>query len=290
MVMRYVPVLLLATTVVCAHAAPARPLVPLYDAPAIVKACDDGLASAQAVIAAMEAKRGAGAIFDEWNRLSMLIEDVQGPVYLLGSVHPDKAVRDAAEPCLQKFTTLNTELFQSGKLLARVNAAKPRNAHQAKLRKDLLEGFEDAGATLPPRKRARAKEIFEKLETLPPGVRPQRARRPDPRHVHGRGDGRPSRRLSRSAQGRRAGRLRAGAGLPVVHPVPGERAQRRSPRALLPREAPRGRRSQPHAAAGDLRDCARSSPRSTACPRSRAIRCATRWSARPRRSTGSSRT
>jgi thimet oligopeptidase len=166
MVVRYVPVLLLAATVVCAHAARARPLAPLYDAPALVQACDDGIASAQALIAAMEAKRGARAIFDEWNRLNMLIEDVQGPVYLLGSVHPDKAVRDAAEPCLQKFTTLNTELFQSEKLLARVNAARARNAHQAKLRKDLLEGFEDAGATLPPQKRARAKEIFEKLETL----------------------------------------------------------------------------------------------------------------------------
>ena len=42
----------------------------------------------------------------------------------------------------------------------------PRNAHQAKLRKDLIEGFEDTGAALPPQKRARAKAIFDKLEEL----------------------------------------------------------------------------------------------------------------------------
>ena len=35
-----------------------------------------------------------------------------------------------------------------------------------RLRKDLLEGFEDSGVTLPPDKRARAKAIFDELETL----------------------------------------------------------------------------------------------------------------------------
>ena len=46
--------------------------------------------------------------------LSIVIEDGIGPANLLGEVHPDKAVRDAAEPCLQKFNTLNTELFRDG--------------------------------------------------------------------------------------------------------------------------------------------------------------------------------
>src|SRR6185503_6877205 len=84
----------------------------------------------------------------------------------LGSVSPDKAVRDASEPCLQKYTALSTDLFQNEKLFARVRAAKPAGAHQAKLRKDLLEGFEDSGVALPPAKRARAKEIFDRLEQL----------------------------------------------------------------------------------------------------------------------------
>ena len=77
--------------------------MPLLDAPAITKACEATLARARKAIAAMEAKKGPAGIFDEWNRLQIGMEDI-GPIYLLGNVHPDKAVRDAAEPCLQKYT------------------------------------------------------------------------------------------------------------------------------------------------------------------------------------------
>ncbi len=94
------------------------------------------------------------------------MEDFGGVAYLLGSVSPDKAVRDAAEPCLQKYTSLQTEIFQDEGLFRRVKAAAPMNPHQAKLQKDLLEEFEDSGAALPPAKRARAKEIFDRLEEL----------------------------------------------------------------------------------------------------------------------------
>ncbi len=143
-----------------------RPLAPVYDAAGLTRACDDGLAAAHRAVAAMEAKRGAGAIFDEWNRLQIRIEDVLGVVNLLGNVSPDKAVRDASEPCLQKFTTLGTEILQNEKLFARVSAAAPMNPHQAKLKKDMVEGFEDSGVALPVDKRARAKAIFDKLEEL----------------------------------------------------------------------------------------------------------------------------
>jgi thimet oligopeptidase len=147
-------------------AASARVLMAVPDAATLAKSCDAGIAKAHRTIAAMERERGPGRIFDEWNRLAIAIEDVGAPVFLLSNVHPDKAVRDAAEPCLQKFTTLNTDLFQSEKLFRRVEAAHPANPRQAKLRKDLLEGFEDSGAALPPEKRARAKAIFDELEEL----------------------------------------------------------------------------------------------------------------------------
>jgi thimet oligopeptidase len=143
-----------------------RPLVGAYDASTISRSCDEGLARARREITAMQARPGAGAIFAEWNRLQIGIEDVVNTVFLMSSVHPDKAVRDAAEPCLQKYTTLATELFQDEKLFRRVQATRPANRHQAKLKRDLLEGFEDSGVALPPDKRARAKEIFDKLEAL----------------------------------------------------------------------------------------------------------------------------
>jgi Zn-dependent oligopeptidase len=143
-----------------------RPLVTLYDAAALTAACDAALAHARQEVVVMETKRGPNSILVEWNRLQAAIEDLVGPAYLLGSVSPDKALRDATEPCLQKFATLNTDLFQDEKLYKRVQIAQAVNPHQAKFRKDLLEGFEDSGVTLPPDKRARAKEIFDRLEEL----------------------------------------------------------------------------------------------------------------------------
>ena len=156
-----------ALAVAPALAAPVqRPLMPLHDAASITRACEAGLAGAKREIAAMESRPGAGRIFDEWNQLQIHMEDVLNPIYLLGNVHPDKAVRDAAEPCLQKYTTLGTDLFQNEKLFKRVSAANAATPHQVKLKKDLIEGFEDSGVALPPEKRARAKAIFEKLEEL----------------------------------------------------------------------------------------------------------------------------
>ena len=156
--------LLAAATAVAAS--PARPLVGAYDAATVTSLCNDGIAAARDSFARMEARKGGAGFFDEWNRLQIEMEDVVNPIYLVGSVHPDKAVRDAADPCLTKYTALSTELFQSEKLFARAKATRPANAHQAKLRKDLLEGFEDSGVALPPDKRKRAKEIFDRLEEL----------------------------------------------------------------------------------------------------------------------------
>jgi len=159
-------VLLAVATTSAAANAPERPLVASYDAASVTRLCDEGLARTRAAIAKMEARKGGAGFFDEWNRIQIGVEDVVNPIYLAGNVHPDKAVRDAADPCLTKYTTLSTELFQSEKLYARLKATKAASPRQAKLRKDLLEGFEDSGVSLPPDKRKRAKEIFDRLEEL----------------------------------------------------------------------------------------------------------------------------
>lgn len=159
-------VLVLAATLPMAAAAQSRPSIPLFDAAAVTKTCDTVLAKARKTVAGMEARKGGQGIFAEWNRLQIEVEDAIGPIYLLGSVSPDKAVRDAAEPCLVKYTEFNTELLQSEKLYARVRAAKPANPVDAKLRKDLVEGFEDSGVALPPDKRARAKAIADRIEAV----------------------------------------------------------------------------------------------------------------------------
>ena len=161
-----VTLVLAAAFAATASPAATRPLVKLLDAASVASSCDAELARARKSVTAMQAKKGPGAIFAEWNRLQIEIEDTLNPIYLLGNVSPDKAVRDAAEPCLQKFTTFSTELFQDEALFRRVSAAKAANPHQAKLRRDLMEGFEDSGVALPADKRKRAKEIFDRIEEL----------------------------------------------------------------------------------------------------------------------------
>jgi thimet oligopeptidase len=145
---------------------PERPLIPLMTAAEVPRRCDAGLEQARALVKEMEAKKEAATFFEEWNRLQIAIQDTSNPISFLGNVHPDKALRDAAEACTQKYSRLGVELFQNETLLARVREAKPATPAQAKLRKDLMESFEDSGVALPAGKRARAKEIFDRLTTL----------------------------------------------------------------------------------------------------------------------------
>ena len=145
---------------------PPRNLVPEYDQAGLARMCDAGLATARKAIEAMAERRAAGAIFEEWNRLAMVIDDVAGPVDLLVNVHPVKAVRDAGELCLQKIVTLNTELFQNEAVFQRVRKARASNPYQAKLQQDLVAGFEDSGVMLAAPERERAKEIFDQLTQL----------------------------------------------------------------------------------------------------------------------------
>ena len=144
----------------------ARPLLTVMDGAQITKECDAVLGAAEQAVKKMEAKAKSDGIFDEWNRLQIEVEDLAGPVYLLANVHTDKAARDAGDACVLKVTKFNTDLFQNEKLFKRIQGVKTANAHQAMLKKDLIEGFEDTGVALPPVKRKRAKEIIDKLEDL----------------------------------------------------------------------------------------------------------------------------
>ncbi|MDP2004607.1 MAG: M3 family metallopeptidase [Rubrivivax sp.] len=150
-----------------AHAqAPARPVIPLLDAAAIQARCDGELATARAHIAAMEKDRRSQRLLADFNRLELNTGGFTRPVYLLANVATDKATRDAAQACIEKFTPLETELYQSAALFQRVRAMKPRDAIDRSYRQDLLDAFEDAGASLPPVRRARAKAIKDELGVL----------------------------------------------------------------------------------------------------------------------------
>ncbi|MBA2546874.1 MAG: Zn-dependent oligopeptidase, partial [Burkholderiaceae bacterium] len=148
-----------------AAAATTASTMQVLDAATIAARCDTELGNLRATKKAIESKKGAG-VFAEWNRLSIQFADFAYPVYLLQNVSPEKATRDAAQACLEKLLPFETEMAQSELLYRRVRAAVPADAIDKVFKQDLIEKFEDGGATLPPDKRKRAQEIVDEVERL----------------------------------------------------------------------------------------------------------------------------
>ncbi len=148
----------------------ARPTIPIYDARALVAASERALAEARRRIAEIERlpleKVTPESVLDAWDRMSMMIEDVHGPISLLNSVHPDAEVRDAGDRALIEESVFMTELFQNEQLYERVRRVVTHTNAQKQLKKDLLEAFEDSGVALPADKRDRFKAISERLIEL----------------------------------------------------------------------------------------------------------------------------
>ena len=138
--------------------------MPLFDAAGVERTCAEGLERARKSIAAMESRKGPAGLLDEWNRHFIIVDDASNAISLYGMIHPDKDVRAASEKCEQQFTMLGTELNQNAKIFERLKAYQPKGAHEAKLKRDIANAFEDSGAALPADKRARAKAILDELE------------------------------------------------------------------------------------------------------------------------------
>ncbi|HEY6354165.1 MAG TPA: M3 family metallopeptidase, partial [Burkholderiaceae bacterium] len=101
-----------------------------------------------------------------YDDLNALMEDWAGPVYLLSNVHPDKAIRDAADSCELRWQDFTSSLGQNATLYAAATRLDERDPINALLLKTLREDFEDAGVSLPPAQRKRAKEINDRVTAL----------------------------------------------------------------------------------------------------------------------------
>ena len=147
-----------------------RATIPIFDANDVTTRCELALSQAREYLARLEAvpleDADAATILDPWDDASILLEDAFGPISLLNSVHPDKTVRDAADIALVHESTFMTEVFQNENFYERVRRVEPRSIAQKQLKKDLLEGFEDSGISLPADKRQRFAEISERLTEL----------------------------------------------------------------------------------------------------------------------------
>jgi thimet oligopeptidase len=143
-----------------------RQLIPVLDAAAISARCEPELAKYRAMLATMAAKKAPQGVLAEFDALSRTTSAFTRPVALMSNVAPDKATRDAAKACLQTLTPFGTEIYQSRALYERVHAVQPADDIDRRYREDLIEAFEDSGASLPPDKQARAKAINQELARL----------------------------------------------------------------------------------------------------------------------------
>jgi thimet oligopeptidase len=147
-----------------------RALIPVLDASEVREtarfAIEDGHRRMASIASVAVADVTPENILDAWDDAAIALETAYGPISLLNSVHPDGDVRDAADTALIEEHVFMTEIFQNEALYERVSAVHPTTAAQRQLKKDLLEAFEDSGVALAPEKRARFREISEKLAEL----------------------------------------------------------------------------------------------------------------------------
>jgi thimet oligopeptidase len=147
-----------------------RATIAVFDADELPTTAAQALAEARVALAQIERLPldavTAEEVLEAWDRVAIGLEDAYGPISLLNSVHPDAAVRDAADRALIEESVFMTELFQNEQLYERVRRVAPSTGAQKQLRKDLLEAFEDSGVALPAEKRQRFREISERLTEL----------------------------------------------------------------------------------------------------------------------------
>jgi thimet oligopeptidase len=164
--------LALATAALAAVPALAAPTLPgpafpnYPDANAVQAACDRGLAGAKTRLQALE-RHAPDA---RWNvasdNLAEYIEDVSGPIYVVEHMHPEQAIRDAAQACSLRWQDFASTMGLDEKLYVAARKVKPRDAIDRQFLKDTIEGFEDSGVALPADKRPRAKAISDRITDL----------------------------------------------------------------------------------------------------------------------------
>lgn len=143
------------------------PAFPVFETPqTIMAACDAGLAGAGERVKALEAMVPGDAWLAAFDEITAYVEDVSGPIHLLVHVHPEKAIRDAAQACALRWSEFGSSLGQNAVLYQALGKAKPADAIDRSFVADSLSDFEDAGVGLPPGARDRAKQLNDRMSAL----------------------------------------------------------------------------------------------------------------------------
>ncbi len=159
------------TGISSAFANDTKTTIPVLNTEEINTLCTQGIENwKQRVIRLEEIKTytpdGSEQFIQEWNRLMMAMDDLHGPVYLLSQVSPDANVRSHAEACDTQIRTFYTDLYLNQKLYKNARQSRSTDNVERKLRKDILNDFEDAGVALLPKKQERIREIQIRLNAI----------------------------------------------------------------------------------------------------------------------------
>jgi thimet oligopeptidase len=143
------------------------PAFPRYaSATALAEACEHAIADATERVKALERHAPDARWLSAWDGLNSGIEDASGPASLLEYVHPDKAIRDAAQACNLRWAEFGSTLGQNAALYRAVEQVKPRDPIERELVKFARESFEDSGVALAPAERQRAKQLNDRISDL----------------------------------------------------------------------------------------------------------------------------
>jgi thimet oligopeptidase len=163
----------LALMLLCLGAASAHAqgyVFPTYtSAEQVQQACDGYLADAQQQEKRLQSLTPAQAskqLLRGLDAMTISNEDVLGPLALLNSVHPDKAIRDAADECDLKAQAFNSAFLQNPRVYALLKKLKPTDKIDRQFWRDQLDAFEDSGVGLAPAQQARAQAITAETTKL----------------------------------------------------------------------------------------------------------------------------
>jgi thimet oligopeptidase len=158
---------LAATSSLAAPPSLPGPAFPSYAQPAqLDAACKSHLGRAEAAVRRLERRGPRAGWLAAYDDVNALVEDLASPVFLLSNVHPEPALREAAEACERRWQDFFTRFGQNETLYRAARRQQPRDAIDRHLLKSAIEGFEDAGVSLPPAQRARAKAIQDRINEI----------------------------------------------------------------------------------------------------------------------------
>jgi thimet oligopeptidase len=152
----------------CAFTVRAEPLYefPKYEKTAQIEAaCAQLLKQARADEARLQATP-SGTLLTELDALTQRYENVVGPLTVLGAVHPQKSIRNAAERCELTYQAFSNAFFQNQKIYQQLQKIKPFDDIDLRYQRDLLDAFEDAGVALSRANRIKAKQLATHITGL----------------------------------------------------------------------------------------------------------------------------